>query len=67
MKDKEVVGEAVHWKGDLYSTSMGDGILGTWHKLRDIAENVAGLSCKATHSALCQPSLIQQLCVDKDC
>lgn len=49
-KDKETTEEAVLWKGDLYATSVGDSILDTWHKLRDIAQNVAGLSCKA---ALC--------------
>lgn len=44
-RDKETAEEALLWKADLYATSVGDGILDTWHKLRDIGKNVAGLLC----------------------
>lgn len=52
-RDKETAEEAALWKADLYATSVGDSILDTWHELRDIASNVAGLSFMAAHSALC--------------
>lgn len=52
-RDKEAAEEAVLWKGDLYAASVGDSILDTWQKLRGLAENDAGLSRKATCSALC--------------